>query len=142
MQVFDDAGYGEECDWWSLGVLTHVLVAGASPWHLRLAQQQNEMRTYQRITAHAVDAIKLRGLRSTVLPAQDLINDLMHPTPQDRLGVRADLSLLLAKSEAPLLAALSVVLYGITILLAGATGPVAGGVRAMTLRRSLPPLAE
>ena len=89
-EVVRGSGHGLAADWWSLGVLTHVLVAGASPWHLRLAQQQNEMLTYQRITAHAADAIKLRGLRSTVLPAQDLINDLMHPTPQDRLGVRGE----------------------------------------------------
>ena len=41
---------------------------------------------YQRITAHTLGAIKLRGPRSTVLPAQDLINDLLNPNPQERLG--------------------------------------------------------
>ena len=57
--------------------------------HLGLGQEQNEVVTYQRITSHVRGALKLRGPRSAVAHATDLINALLEPEPDDRLGARA-----------------------------------------------------
>ena len=83
------SGHGHAADWWSLGVLVYSFVTGASPWHLGLGQEQNEVVTYQRITSHVRGALKLRGPRSAVAHATDLINALLEPEPDERLGARA-----------------------------------------------------
>lgn len=73
-------GYGPACDWWALGILVHELMTGTTPF-----SDTREEATMSKIVNHVNGAIKL-GIKKPPTGAQDLINALLNPSPEERLG--------------------------------------------------------
>ena len=51
-EVVRASGHGMAADWWGLGVRLYWMVTGASPWSMGMGIVQNEISTFQSITAH------------------------------------------------------------------------------------------
>ena len=95
-EVVRASGHGFAADWWALGVRLYYMITGASPWSMGMGLVQNEISTFQSITAHEHGNIRLRGPRSAVGVQQDLCNALLHPDPSRRLVKGDDLQHLFA----------------------------------------------
>ena len=90
-------GHGLPVDFWGLGVLLWEISAGEGPW----GNDPNEMNIYKRITDHTCGSLRTRlnDIRSQgFLPSDaflptlvDLIDRLLAPEPNGRLGVSNDL---------------------------------------------------
>jgi len=82
-------GHGLAADFWALGTLTYELVTGgANPWLTGDPAKDSEVGIYQRISMHQPGALKFPEGVNPSGPLADLLNDLMHPQAQRRLGAR------------------------------------------------------
>jgi len=82
-------GHGLAVDFWALGTLTYELITGgANPWLTGDPAKDSEVGIYQRISMHQPNAIKFPEGVSPSSGLVELINDLMHPQAQRRLGSR------------------------------------------------------
>lgn len=90
------SGHGMPADLWGLGILLWELSAGEGPW----GNDPNEVNIYRRITDHTSGAMadRLKAERSrgflppdTFVPTLvDLIDSLLAPDPESRLGAPVD----------------------------------------------------
>jgi len=82
-------GHGLAVDFWALGTLTYELITGgANPWLTGDPAKDSEVGIYQRISMHQPNGIKFPEGVSPSSGLVDLINELMHPEAQRRLGSR------------------------------------------------------
>ena len=59
-EVVRASGHGMAADWWGLGVRLYWMVTGASPWSMGMGLVQNEISTFQSITAHQPGGLRAR----------------------------------------------------------------------------------
>jgi len=82
-------GHGLAVDFWALGTLTYELITGgANPWLTGDPAKDSEVGIYQRISMHQSGNLKFPDGVEPSQPLRELLNDLMHPTAQRRIGAR------------------------------------------------------
>jgi serine/threonine kinase 38 len=83
-EVFSRAGYGPECDWWSVGVIMYEMLVGYPPF-----ASDDPMETYRKIV-HWRGSLRFPEDVHLSPEARDLIQRLLCDAP-DRLGTRGGL---------------------------------------------------
>jgi CRP-like cAMP-binding protein/serine/threonine protein phosphatase PrpC len=82
-------GHGLAVDFWALGTLTYeLLTGGANPWLTGDPAKDSEVGIYQRISTHTAGSLKMPDGVTPSAPLLELLNDLMHPSAERRLGAR------------------------------------------------------
>jgi len=82
-------GHGLAVDFWALGTLTYELITGgANPWLTGEPAKDSEVGIYQRISMHQSGNLKFPDGVDPSQSLRELLNDLMHPLAQRRLGAR------------------------------------------------------
>ena len=82
-------GHGLAVDYWALGTLTYELITGgANPWLTGDPAKDSEVGIYQRISTHTAGGLKFPEGTSPSAELVELLNDLMQPNAQRRLGAR------------------------------------------------------
>jgi len=79
-------GHSFPVDLWALGILAFEMLTRASPWHSENDHENNEVGFYSKITNHAKGKLNCPQEFSSDL--KDLLNDLLDPTPDSRIGCR------------------------------------------------------
>ena len=82
-EVYNNKGHGRPVDWWAVGVFTHELLAGMTPFAGDADKIYASLRSYSK----AYPNIKLpKGLSGA---AGDFVIRLLNPRPSYRLGSRS-----------------------------------------------------
>ncbi|KAG8467851.1 hypothetical protein KFE25_006903 [Diacronema lutheri] len=84
-EVVKGEGHGVAADWWALGVLLYEMLVGESPF-----KGKGEMDMYMNITGHRFKA-ELRGAAELGRHTLALIDELLHPNPNRRMGAKRGL---------------------------------------------------
>ena len=82
-------GHGLAVDFWALGTLLYELVTGgANPWLTGDPGKDSEVGIYQRISTHVAGKLAFPDGLSPSSALVELLNDLLIPSPEKRLGAR------------------------------------------------------
>jgi len=82
-------GHRTPADFWALGIFTYEMITGgANPWLTGDPGKDSEVGVYSRISAHTFGKLVFPEGIQPSQPLCVLLNDLLHPTPDDRLGGR------------------------------------------------------
>lgn len=83
-------GHGVATDFWMLGCLVYEMVLASSPWITGDPTKDSEVAIFARISAHKSGDLPFPSDANLTFELQDLLNELMEPDPEKRLGMRKD----------------------------------------------------
>ena len=84
-------GHGIASDFWALGVLLYEMVMLSNPWLTGTAAKDSEVAIYSRITGHTSGNLQFPGDANITPGLAKLLNGLLEPNPEKRLGVGPNL---------------------------------------------------
>jgi len=79
-------GHSFPVDLWAIGILTYEMLTKTSPWHSTAEHENNEVGFYSKITKHTKGSLSYPTEFSSDL--KDLLNDLLNPQADARIGCR------------------------------------------------------